>query len=258
MKNINLLATTILLILCFCTNVNASDDKTPLNPDESDECKDSLFSYTQEFIHQALTDSPEKAAEKLGVPISTIHDWTDKEIGEILKGIIKEEPTQEQIPIINLSYWAVMNQTKDDAMKLQDVHTTIEMTAEKLGVSGGLLFAWISNREIQSHFMYTIAQRRKEGTLSDWVHEYKDEIDKLQSPPQHTMSLLYRDGRYNAVTLALENGIEKTAQDLDIPHSILSVLVFKIHSKYRDKKKRIILPFTNSRKFCKRSYDNDK
>ncbi len=61
----------------------------------------------------------------------------------------------------------------------------------------------------------------------DWVHKYKAEIDKLQFPPQEIMSLLHSDNRRNeAIELALKNGIKETAEQLDIPYSILSLLVF--------------------------------
>ena len=225
MKKIRLLI-VIMLALHIFTSVHADDDKASPNPNE---CGDSLSFYTQAFknqaVHLALQTSMEKAGNKLDVPISTIFNWVNKKISVTLKDIMEEETVEGQIPIINLSYWAVIPQIGNKVIEQEGARDTIDTTAKKLGIPAGLFFQYLTDRNIQLYLMHTIAQRAKESNISDWVREYKVEMDKLQFPSRHVMSLLYGDGRDHVVVLALENGIERTVNDLRIPLITLSLLV---------------------------------
>ncbi len=231
MKKINLLIIIIFTLHAF-TNVGAEEDKTPPNPNDSDECYTALTNKAfNEIVEQALKNGIEETAEKLNIPFKVLSDWVDDKFGSILTNIL-EETTENYTSLLNASYWVLkyrLNPLTEIELKKASIglQPAIDATAEQLNISLQPLLIWLTNRNIQLSVMHTIAQRTKEGTMSDWAHEYKAEIDKLQFPPQYAISLLHGDGRHHVVQLAAENGIEKTAKELDIPHSILSLLAFR-------------------------------
>ena len=249
MKKTNLLI-IIMLVFYIFTNANAAEDNTSPHLDK---CKGALSSnthYPQEFknqvIHFSLQKGMKEAEKELKVPIDLISNWIDDAIGITLIGeemLAAEEMVEEQISLLNLSYWIVNyrdkkilptlpNQIKTNnvmvnAAIIQNGMNTIDETVKKLHITRIDLLHWLNDRNSQLNLMYAIAQRATEGTISDWGREYRAEIDRLQFPSQHVMSVLHPKDRYMAIALALENGIEKTAQELDIPYSVLSLFVFR-------------------------------
>lgn len=234
MKKISLLIVIILSLYVFTSVHAGDDDKSFPHPNE---CISSLSSYTRAFktqvAHLALQNSIEEAGNKLNVPISIIPDLVDSEISVILKNIIEEEIREGRVSIISLSYWAVVNRKENEVIELQRARVAIDITAEKLGVPGSILLHWLAHRDVQLYLMRAIARRLKESDISDWVYEYRVEMGKLQFPSRHVMSLVYGDGRDHIVALALENGVEETAKDLNIPHAIISLL---ISDRFRQKR----------------------
>ena len=238
MKKINLLIVIIFALHIF-TNANATEDNNTPHPNDPNACYTALTNKAlDEIIERALKNGIEQTAEKLSIPFELLSNWLDDRVGSILTNILEETEETTEASLLKVSYWGLMYTPKppteiEKELAVELIKTSITLqqaitaVAERLNISPRPLFYWLADRDIQLSFLHSIAQRTEEGTLSDWIYEYKAEIDRLQFLPQYAGSLLYGNSRYEAVQLALKSSIEETARQLNIPYTFLSLFVFR-------------------------------